>query len=84
MQDVPADGAVRFAANTGIRGAGDITTANLAAFNVYAYTAPAPPNLFMDNVEVTKTANNVWTYSPVEYWPSKETVDFYAFALHRG
>lgn len=81
VQDVPADGAIRFAANTEYSRAGDITTANLAAFNVYAYTGTGTtPNLFMDNVEVTKTANNVWTYSPVEYWPSKETVDFYAFA----
>lgn len=59
----------------------DITTNNLKSFNVYAYTGSATsPKLFMDNVEVTKSATNVWTYSPVAYWPAKETVDFYAYA----
>lgn len=76
-----ASGEIRFAANTESSRAGDITTNNLTAFNVYAYTGtPAAANLFMDNVEVTKTSGNTWTYSPVKYWPANENVDFYAFA----
>lgn len=79
--DTPSDNAIRFAANTDFSRAGDITTSNLSAFNVYAYTGMAStPTLFMDNVEVTKTGSNTWTYSPLKYWPAHETVDFYAFA----
>lgn len=72
---------IRFAANTEFSRAGDITTANLKTFNVYAYTGNGTsPDVFMDNVTVTKNTSNVWTYEPVKYWPSKKTVDFYAFA----
>lgn len=72
---------IRFAANTEYTRYGDITTTNLKTFNVYAYTGiGTSPSLFMENVVVTKNTSNVWTYSPVEYWPSKKSVDFYAFA----
>lgn len=74
--------AIRFAAYTDLASrAGDITTNNLTSFNVYAYTGTATsPSLFMDNVTVSKTGTNTWTYSPVKYWPANESVDFYAFA----
>lgn len=76
-----SDNAIRFAANTEYSRVSDITTNNLTSFNVYAYTGTASaPNLFMDNVTVSKSGSSVWTYSPVQYWPAKETVDFYAFA----
>lgn len=72
---------IRFAANTEYSRAGDITTSNLTTFNVYAYTGNGTsPDLFMDNVVVSKSTSNVWTYDPVKYWPSKKSVDFYAFA----
>ena len=72
---------IRFAANTEFSRAGDITTTNLRTFNVYAYTGNGTsPDMFMDNVTVTKSTSNVWTYDPVKYWPSKKAVDFYAFA----
>lgn len=72
---------IRFAANTEFSRAGDITTGNLNTFNVYAYTGNGTsPDLFMDNVVVSKSTSNVWTYNPVKYWPSKKAVDFYAFA----
>lgn len=75
------DGVIRFAASTEFTRAGDITINNLTAFNVYAYTGPATsPVVFMNNVSVTKTDANTWTYSPVQYWPAKQSVDFYAFA----
>ena len=75
------DGAIRFAASTELSRAGDITTNNLTSFNVYAYTGTASePVTFMNNVVVSKTASNVWTYSPLQYWPAKQKVDFYAFA----
>lgn len=75
------DGAIRFAASTEFSRAGDITTNNLNSFNVYAYTGTtSAPVTFMDNVVVTKTSTNVWTYSPLQYWPAKQSVDFYAFA----
>ena len=79
--DYPADNAIRFAATTEFTRAGDITTNNLTSFNVYAYTGTTEsPNLFMDNVTVSKGSGNAWTYSPVEYWPANESVDFYAFS----
>lgn len=72
---------IRFVANTEFSRAGDITTNNLKSFNVYAYTGNGTsPDIFMENVEVTKTSSNTWTYSPVKYWPSNKAVDFYAFA----
>lgn len=75
------NGEIRFCANTEFTRAGDITTNTLDAFNVYAYTGSGETHdLFMDNVEVIKTANNVWTYSPIQYWPANQTVDFYAYA----
>lgn len=75
------DGAIRFAASTEFSRAGDVTTYNLTSFNVYAFTGTASaPVTFMDNVEVTKTSTNTWTYSPLQYWPAKQSVDFYAFA----
>lgn len=86
VDDVPenpttADGAIRFAAAAELSRAGDITTNNLTSFNVYAYTGTtSDPVTFMDNVVVSKTASNVWTYSPLQYWPAMQTVDFYAFA----
>ena len=74
-------GAIRFAAATEFSRSGDITTNNLTSFNVYAYTGTASaPVTFMDNVTVTKTSANTWTYSPLQYWPAKQSVDFYAFA----
>ena len=82
-QVIEGNGEIRFAANTEFSRAGDITTNNLTAFNVYAYTrkdGSTTPNLFMNNVEVKKSAGNTWTYSPIQYWPANEAVDFYAFA----
>lgn len=72
---------IRFAAGTEYSRAGDITTNSLTSFNVYAYTdSSTSANPFMDNITVTKSGTNVWTYSPVMYWPENKTVDFYAFA----
>lgn len=77
----PEDNAIRFAVNTEYVRSGDITTNNLNTFNVYAYTGTdSVPKIFMDNVVVSKSSNNVWSYSPVQFWPAKEKVDFYAFA----
>lgn len=80
--NVNSANAIRFAANTEQNSrTGDITTNNLTSFNVYAYTGTGTsPVLFMDNVTVTKNSNNSWTYSPIQYWPAKDKVDFYAFA----
>lgn len=85
--DVPTDPAVeragreiRFTASTDLSRA-DQTVNTLKSFNVYAYIGSATnPKLFMDNVTVTKNATNVWTYSPVEYWPASGSLDFYAYA----
>lgn len=72
---------IRFSASTELTRVGDVTTNNLKSFNVYAYTTEdGKPNVFMNNVTVTKSANNLWTYSPVQYWPSDKSLDFYAFS----
>ena len=80
---VSASNAIRFAANTELASrAGDITTNTLKDFYVYAYTrTDGVPELFMDNVTVSKSDNNTWTYSPIKYWPADQTVDFYALLL---
>lgn len=79
--DLRAGNEIRFSASTDLSRAGDFTTNNLKTFNVFAFTGAATkPTTFMNNVTVTKGANNVWTYSPVEYWPAGQEVDFYAFA----
>ena len=73
-------GTISFAPHTVYARTGDITTSNLNSFQVYAYTGTgADQQLFMDNVTVSRTANNTWTYSPLKYWPA-EAVDFYAYA----
>lgn len=78
--DTPVpDNAIRFAANTEFSRADDITTNNLQPFNVYAYTGNYK-SVYMENVKVTKTGANAWTYSPAQYWPADQTLDFYAFA----
>lgn len=76
----PQAGIISFAPNTVYARSGDITTSNLNSFQVYAYTEGEPENqLFMDNVTVSRTAKNTWTYSPIKYWPA-DAVDFYAYA----
>lgn len=70
---------IRFsAAIRNVPRSGDVTTNNLHSFNVYAYLATSG-SVFMDNVTVEKGSDNVWTYSPVKYWPV-EALNFYAFA----
>ena len=82
LPDEPDDNAIRFTATAEYsRAGGDLTSNNLTSFNVYAYTGKGTaPVLFMNNVTVTKNDVNSWSYSPVEYWPAKEEVDFYAFS----
>lgn len=78
--NTPTSGqAIRFAANTEFARSGDITTNSLRTFNVYAFTGNDKAT-YMDNVTVTKTGTNAWTYSPLKYWPADQTLDFYAFA----
>lgn len=74
------DGAIRFAAKTELSRSGAYTTNNLTAFNVYAYQSSDQTTPYMNNVEVTKSSSNIWTYSPIAYWPSSGTLDFYAYA----
>ncbi len=73
--------AIRFAPNTeNSTRAGDITTNNLQSFQVYGYIGPSTsPTVYMDNVTVTRGGNNIWSYSPLQYWPATP-VDFYAFS----
>lgn len=79
--DRSASNAIQFAARTEYSRAGDITTNTLTQFNVWAFTGSATsPVTFMQNVVVTKSGTNTWTYSPVQYWPANQSVDFYAFA----
>ena len=56
--------------------AADVTTANIAAFEVTAMLNNAT---YFDAVAVTKSGS-AWTYSPVQYWPAEGTVDFFAWA----
>lgn len=78
----PAEGsAIRFAPTTEYSTkAGDITTNNLQSFQVFAYTGRATaPSVLMNNVTVNRGEDNVWTYSPLQYWPDVP-VDFFAYS----
>lgn len=71
------ENAIRFTAIAGHEArSGEVTTNTLTEFNVFAYT---DGKLYMDNVKVSKNADNTWTYSPVMYWPSTP-VNFFAFS----
>lgn len=35
---------------------------------------------YMDNVRVERQSGNVWSYSPVRYWPAAGTVDFFGYS----
>lgn len=76
--------AIRFSAMAENNTRAEYTTNNLKSFNVFAYlTNPseyADTTLYMDNVVVSKTPTNLWEYSPVEYWPTNSSLDFYAYA----
>lgn len=54
-----------------------VTTASLASFNVWAFYEGAA---MMENVEVTKQADNSWGYDVKKYWPATGTVDFFALS----
>lgn len=54
-----------------------------SAFNVVAhYYAPATntPLQMMDNTVTYSFSNGVWRYSPVVYWPTEGTMDFFSYA----
>lgn len=86
------DGQIRFSASTqsttrAYQYGTDVTTNTLDEFNVFAYIAnPTTTDNgkpYMDNVLVSKGQNNVWTYSPVQYWP-QSALNFYAYAPAEG
>ena len=47
-------------------------------FHVTAYTDDG--KLFMDNEEISKVSNNVWSPDVTYFWPAKGKLDFYAYA----
>lgn len=48
------------------------------SFHVTAYTDDG--KLFMDNEEISKGSNNVWSPDVTYFWPAKGKLDFYAYA----
>lgn len=48
------------------------------SFHVTAYTDDG--KLFMDNEEISKVFNNVWSPDVTYFWPAKGKLDFYAYA----
>ena len=48
------------------------------SFHVTAYTDDG--KLFMDNEEISKAFNNVWSPDVTYFWPAKGKLDFYAYA----
>ena len=48
------------------------------SFHVTAYTDDG--KLFMDNEEISKVSNNVWSPDVTYFWPAKGKLDFYAYA----
>lgn len=48
------------------------------SFHVTAYTDDG--KLFMDNEEISKVTNNVWSPDVTYFWPAKGKLDFYAYA----
>jgi len=71
------ENAIRFTALAGHEArSNEVTTNTLTEFNVFAYT---DGQLYMDDVKVSKDADNTWTYSPVMYWPTTP-VNFFAYS----
>lgn len=57
---------------------GVTTTSTLNNFRVYSFVE-GETTPFMNGVEVNKTGN-LWTYSPVQFWPVGKTLNFYAYS----
>lgn len=70
---------------------GEATTANITSMGVFAYYTGAAdfgngywPN-FMNDQEISRTTTaQLWTYSPVKYWPNAagEKISFMAYSPH--
>lgn len=67
---------IRFNASAPVAPRTVSTTGNLDNFRVTAFVAGKK---YMDNLQVLKV-DNVWTYSPIMYWPADETVNFFSYS----
>lgn len=79
---ISSDNVIRFAAASPQildRAASDITTNSLNQFFVYGYLK-SDGSAYMSDVEVNRSGSNIWSYSPVKYWPTSDAVNFYAYA----
>lgn len=67
--------------NTMLR-ASDIDAGNILDFRVWTvWTRDALPVIYMDGIKVERIDNqSPWMYSPVFYWPTAGTLDFYAYS----
>lgn len=52
------------------------TTGSLESFTVFGFVNN---QIYMNDVKVNKVDNR-WTYSPVQYWPLEESVNFYSYS----
>lgn len=79
-EPAPSPGAFSFSISPS--GEGNVTTTlNIPSFRITAYSHHSGEqdwNIIMDNVVVTRTGLNSWTYSPAVDWPEGRVVDFYA------
>lgn len=92
-QQLPSfpEGTVGFRAHTSqTRGAPLGQLSEVVDFQVVAYqhsglwssvSASAPASVFMNHVSVIQNVdNNLWSYSPLRYWPSEDNLTFFAYS----
>lgn len=75
---------IQFAVNNEVETKGSIIEESSAIenFGVIAYSnnnETFSPD-FMDNVKVSKTADNEWSYSPIKYWTTSNVLSFYSYS----
>lgn len=63
--------------NRDITRAPSTTTQTINEFVVYGFNAG---DTLMNNVLVTRTGENTWTYDDPVYWPANKDVNFYAYS----
>ena len=71
------------------RGTPLMLLSEVEGFKVLAYqhtalwndvSALAPATVFMDHISVSQTADNNWTYSPLQYWPVNGNLSFFGYS----
>lgn len=87
--DIPVTGqAISFTASVpanaqaGVPTRAVATTGTLTDFTVYSFIQGTGQE-YMSDVKVSKNRDGLWQYSPTQYWPRNDKLNFYSFAPSR-